>query len=193
MLHEALLSLILKKRYETITVDEICETANVSRSTFYDHYMSKGDLEQSHFKQFRAQILKQHSDLTDGKRTAAAQFEFSLPMLQHAREHLHHYKALVANRGAVATGTIRGILYDLVRRELPIEESKKAVDREFAVEFVVGAYMSVLTWWLDRGAKLPPEHVDALFQRFTVGGVLNAWIDGSAGHSRDNNGNKQQP
>ena len=31
--------------------------------------------------------------------------------------------------------------------------------------------MSVLTWWLDRGAKLPPEEVDGIFRRLTMQGL----------------------
>lgn len=168
-LHEALLGLMQKKRFEAITVEEICDTAGVSRSTFYSHYTGKNDLEQSHIKQFRAQLLHQHAD-----KGTATSFGFSLPMFRHAREHLHHYRAFVGSRGsAAALGIVRGILEDLVRRELagmPYVGAKNSVSGDVAVEYFVGAYMAVLTWWLDRGARLPPEQVDAMFQRL-VGGT----------------------
>jgi hypothetical protein len=32
--------------------------------------------------------------------------------------------------------------------------------------------MAVLTWWLDRGARLPPERIDAMFRRLATEGVL---------------------
>ncbi len=41
---EALISLLEKKDFEYITVKEICETANVNRSTFYLHYETIVDL-----------------------------------------------------------------------------------------------------------------------------------------------------
>jgi AcrR family transcriptional regulator len=40
-LYHALISLILKKNYEATTIQEICDAANVGRSTFYAHYTSK--------------------------------------------------------------------------------------------------------------------------------------------------------
>ncbi|MDX0906328.1 TetR family transcriptional regulator [Sinorhizobium medicae] len=46
-LHQALISLILEKGYDSITVDEICQTANVGRSTFYLHFTSKDDLKRA--------------------------------------------------------------------------------------------------------------------------------------------------
>ena len=40
----ALISLLKKKPFDYITVSEICEMANVNRSTFYLHYETIGDL-----------------------------------------------------------------------------------------------------------------------------------------------------
>ena len=47
MLHEALLSLIIEKGYEAVSVEDICERANVGRSTFYAHFTGKDDLKRS--------------------------------------------------------------------------------------------------------------------------------------------------
>ena len=41
---EALISLLEKKDFQYITVKEICETAQVNRSTFYLHYENTSDL-----------------------------------------------------------------------------------------------------------------------------------------------------
>jgi hypothetical protein len=43
--------------------------------------------------------------------------------------------------------------------------------REFVVQFIVGAYMSVLTWWLDGGTKLSPQQMDAMFRRLATDGL----------------------
>jgi len=32
--------------------------------------------------------------------------------------------------------------------------------------------MAVLIWWLDSGAKLPPERVDAMIRRLTTSGIV---------------------
>ncbi len=44
LLSEALVQLIREKDYNTITVNDIIERANVGRSTFYAHYHDKDDL-----------------------------------------------------------------------------------------------------------------------------------------------------
>ncbi len=101
---------------------------------------------------------------------------FSLTMFEHARDHLDLYRALVGGRGgAIALGTIRRILSDLIRNELAATADKKSADaipREFVVQYVAGAFMAVMTWWLDGGARLPPQQVDAMFRGLAIDGIL---------------------
>ena len=49
-LQHALNSLIMKNGYEAITIKDICDAANVGRSTFYAHYKSKDDLKRRGFR-----------------------------------------------------------------------------------------------------------------------------------------------
>src|SRR6516164_9340157 len=167
MLHQALLSLIMEKGYEPITVEDICERANVGRSTFYAHFTGKDDLKRSGLGHLRQELLDRHRSASASEQSSAGPFGFSLPMFEHARDHMNLYRALVGSKGgAIALDTIRQTLCEFVRGELAKTEGKDTnrVPREFVVQHIVGAYMAVLTWWLDGGAKLPPERMDAMFQ-----------------------------
>jgi AcrR family transcriptional regulator len=177
MLQQALMSLILKKDYETITIQDICDEANVGRSTFYAHYTSKDDLKRSGFEHLR-------KDLADRQRSALAipgdvrsrSFGFSLTMFEHARDHRELHRARVGNRGGtIALCGIRQIISDLVRDDLAAtrgNSSSDAIPRELVVHYIVGAYMAVLTWWLDGGAKLPPQQVDEIFRHLASQGIM---------------------
>ena len=44
LLHKALMSQVLEKKYESITVQEILDVADVGRSTFYTHFQDKDEL-----------------------------------------------------------------------------------------------------------------------------------------------------
>jgi AcrR family transcriptional regulator len=159
-------SLILKKGYEAIAIKDICDAANVGRSTFYAHYTSKDDLKRSGLEPLRRLLAdRQRQALAAPGGMGDRSFGFSLAMFELARDHRDHYQALVGGRGGtVSLGTIRQTLSDLVREELAAtvdKNSPDAIPREFVVQYVVGAYMAVLTWWLDGGAKLPPHQVDA--------------------------------
>ncbi len=177
LLQQAHMSLILKKDYEAITVDEICDAANVGRSTFYAHYTSKDDLRRSGLENLRRLLVERQKDaLTATGDIRDRSLGFSLTMFEHARDHLDLYRALVGGRGgAIALGTIRRILSDLIRNELAATADKKSADaipREFVVQYVAGAFMAVMTWWLDGGARLPPQQVDAMFRGLAIDGIL---------------------
>ena len=177
-LQHALNSLILKKGYETITIKDICDAANVGRSTFYAHYTSKDDLKRSGFEPLRKLLVdRQREALARTRDEGSRRLGFSLAMFEHARDHRDHYRVLVGSRGGtVSLGSIRKILSDLVRDELAATSGKNSADsmpRELAVQHVVGAYMAVLTWWLDGGAKLAPQQIDAMFRRLAMKGLAD--------------------
>lgn len=140
-------------------------------ATFYLHYTSKDDLKQHGLDGLRRQLAD-----TAARAGQGDTFGFSLAMFEHARDHIDLYRALADNRGgAVALGTIRRMLSDLVRDEVMAnraERTSDAIPREFVVQYVVGAFMAVLTWWLDGGAKLPPHRIDAMFRRLMSEGVM---------------------
>lgn len=176
MLQHALMSLIQKKTYEAITVEDICDAANVGRSTFYSHYTGKDDLKRSSFEHLRKLLTDRQKDaLAAPGDIRSRTFGFSLSLFEHARDHLDLYRALVGGYGGmVALGSIRELLSDLVRDELAAiggKKSEDAIPRELVVQYVVGAYMAVLTWWLDGGAKLAPQRLDIMFRRLATQGI----------------------
>ena len=173
LLQQGLCTLLRRKRYEAITVEDICAAANVGRSTFYAHFRSKDDLK-------RSGIESLHRLLAERQRAAPYDpsqhtiFGFSLSVFEHARDNLEHYRTLVGGRGGnVALTKVRQMLTDLVRSEFAAgsHSSVEGVPSELVVRYAVGAYMSVLTWWLDGGARLPAERIDAMFRTLATRGI----------------------
>lgn len=172
-LHGALMSLILRKGYEATTIQDIIDQADVGRSTFYDHYTGKEDLLRNGF-----QILRR--ELAEAQRAARARADgpqdeplgFSLAMFEHAGGYADVYLAMVGGRGGiVAINELRKVLSEFVRKELSAARDDGAVARELVVQFVVGALLSVLTWWLERRPGLTPSQADAMFRRLVLKGV----------------------
>lgn len=174
-LQHALLTLMLKKGYDAITVEEICAEANIGRSTFYAHFTSKDELKRGgldeHLRKMLLERQKQAKSAAGvGKRV---RFAFALYFFEHAREHLDLYQALVAKGGVTTTiAMMRQIITDLVRRELADTAPLGGAPREAVAQFVVGAFIALLTWWLDGGAKLSAERMDELFRRLALEGVM---------------------
>src|SRR5258708_30086247 len=150
-LRDALHPLILKKGYEAITIKDICDAANVGRSTFYAHYKNKDDLMRSGLEPLRKLLVDRQRDaLATPGDVKERSFGFSTAMFEHARDHKNHYRALVGGRGGtISLGVIRRILSDLVRNEVVAavdKDSREAIPRRLIVPYGVGAFMAGLAF-----------------------------------------------
>ncbi len=160
LLQDALLAMVIEKGYDATTVQDIIDRANVGRATFYAHFPDKQTLLTSRLEDLRGL-------LTERRRQAAGPLGFSLAMLEHARSHLPLYRAIVGREsGAFIVQRIHRTIADLAELDKGAPEQ-----RRLAVEFVAGAFMAVLTWWLDEGATLPPEEIDGIVRRLVMRGL----------------------
>jgi AcrR family transcriptional regulator len=173
-LHQALMKLILEKGYDAVTIADVCETADVGRSTFYSHFPGKDALLRSGVDHLRDMLADRRRDaLAPPEHGGQPSLAFSLAMFEHAREHRDLHRAL-AGGGAIAVEAVREIVSDVVREELAAAAHGKsvgAIPRELVVQFVVGAFMAVVAWWLDRGAELPAEEIERMFRRLATEGI----------------------
>jgi AcrR family transcriptional regulator len=172
-LHQALMTLILRQGYEAITVQDIAEEADVGRSTFYAHYTGKEDLLRGGFAALRADLIGAQRAPRPGAAAAPGEpLGFSLALFEHAAGYADVFRALVGGRGgSVAVGEIRQVLSELVRMDLPAAQGNGGVPRELIVQFVVSAFLTLLSWWLERKPGLTPLQVDAMFRRLVLDGI----------------------
>lgn len=177
-LKRALVSLILAKGYEAITVSELCLVAGISRSTFYAHFTSKDDIKRSGLQQLRRALQQARSQVPADGEPNSPDLDFARALFEHARDHRDLYLALSGGPGAaVALETIRAIIAERVRHELVRTDLRGAQAREVVVQFVAGAYLAVLTWWLDAGAKAQPAEVADACRSLALFGISRPPID----------------
>ena len=158
-LQQALIELIPERGFAAITVDDVCKRADVGRSTFYTHYADKEALR-------RATIDSHVHRIGEVRRTidaAGGGFSFSLPMFEHAAAFGPLHRAMIADRGDHIHDTLRDEVRRAVRAELPARISED-VSRSVAVEFVAGAFLALLGWWIEGGSALSPKEMDRMFQ-----------------------------
>ncbi len=168
-LSHALIALIQEKRYEAITVQDICDRANVGRSTFYAHFQDKDDLLASNFQQVMQSVGSQ-IEWRDGR------FIFSIaPLFQHVQEHHHLYKALVWGGGFdVLLRAGQQQWHTQIEQHLSTllpQGRPPTIPVEIATAYFAGVLQSLLLWWLDRKMPYSPERMDEMFQQLVMPGV----------------------
>ena len=165
----ALIALIEEKAIDEVTVREVLDRAKVGRSTFYVHYQDKDDLFLSQLEdglQMWSTILTKQ----EKSRRLAPVAEF----FAHVASAGKLYRSLVASSRIqsffdLAQGYFaRGIARRLKEIGLPIPDQREFDARAHAL---AGNLLSLLKWWLDRGAKEPAEDMDDLFHRMVWKGL----------------------
>jgi AcrR family transcriptional regulator len=169
-LHYALISLVLEKNYDSITVQEILDRADVGRAKFYAHFKGKDELLISGARDLRNTL----NSALQGERSSSKPREvivgFSRAMFEHASEYREVYHALLHTRGwSLFRERLDEIFDEIIRRECKAEIQKvKKTDSEVPVDlfiqYVRAAFFSVLTWWLDRRSRLTPSQINEVFR-----------------------------
>jgi len=178
-LHDALIALILEKGYDAITIQDIVDKANVGRSTFYAHHSGKEGLLLSGLRNLR-ELLLHHQRLVFAadEKSDGRILGFSRALFEHVYEHRNLYHAIVGRHsGAVIVNRMRGLLVELVGHELHASKTKAgaaALPRSAVIHFVADSIVSMLTWWLDKNAKLSPDEADLIFRRSTLPSIISA-------------------
>jgi AcrR family transcriptional regulator len=170
-LHQTLMRLIVERGYDELSVSDIVDAANVGRSTFYSHFTDKDDLLRGMAGTLRTILVAQHAIMAAGATSPDSRvLGFTRFMTQHLKDQRVLYQALMGSRaGPMVLDSIRHGLCDIVRKELPSDPPSAGLpNREFTVQFLVGAYLSVLTWWLDGGAKDEACDIEAAFRELAA-------------------------
>lgn len=170
LLQDALVALVPDRGYAATTVEDICEKANVGRSTFYAHYAGKDQLRSATIEAHLHALSRRHASAVEGK--SGSLFAFSRPMFEHAHAFRRIHHALLAEGGDTIHDDMRERVRHAVRSELVAKRGQRTdVPVEFAVQLVAGAFLAVLTWWIAADHDLSPTDVDRMFQRMVANGL----------------------
>ena len=162
---------MLEKRYHRITVQEILDRADVGRSTFYAQFRSKEDVLMSEVERVLGLLHEQHVA------SAGAPTDRLLPsagFFRHVQETQSLYPALA--RGLASDPHYQAVhryLRDHAARQLAFLPGSRdlAVPPDIVADYLAGALLTLVHWWLDHGLPHSPEQMETFFQRLALPGI----------------------
>jgi AcrR family transcriptional regulator len=148
-LRDAMLALMVHKGWDEITIQAICEQANVGRSTFYIHYQSKEELLAQGLDDLRDMLIAQSSD------TEGPDFPFLRGLLDHMAQQREVFKAAIGRRsGHGVVRRFKEMVLQLVEAEIN-RQRHPAVNKPWVARFVSGAIVETMVWWVDTPTPPP--------------------------------------
>ena len=184
-LENALISLILEKGYDAVTIEEITDRADLGRTTFYLHFRDKEELlmnaidsmiedflAQNETQPLTKQMLNQNIKYTPEGFTQYGRLIKQI--FVHAEENADLYKVMLRGEGskkAIQRLTEISKLEFLRRmRNFPNLQSKVPLD-VLAVHFT-GSILTLVTWWLEQDRPYSIDEMVGYFQQMFVFGAL---------------------
>ena len=162
-LREALIALILERGWDETSVQDVCDRADIGRSTFYTHFVDKEDLLVSGFDEVRRTIRALGACGSDQKALG-----FVRGMAEHVHDNRRLFRAIVGKRsGQAVQKRFQQLLFDLVQEDLaPLTTAGPRLDA--TVHFLSGALFQTLIWWVDSRNPFQPTDVAGLFDELTT-------------------------
>jgi AcrR family transcriptional regulator len=167
------MELLVEKRYEAITVRDILHRAGIGSSTFYAHYFDKADVQTSVI----AQIIEQMATPLSGNMPRSDVIP-SLELFRHIQEHFPQIQAL-------ARGHALEQMWEMAQTTISrtIEQSlgqayagkrPSAIPLAVVAQYLAGAYMNLLKWWIEAEMPYSAERIDEIFRQLAWNGLQTA-------------------
>ena len=173
-LSTALIELVLQKRYDAITIQDLLDRAGVGRSTFYAHYRGKDDLL---FRSFEGLL-----DLLDRAMERDDPQRFRVAPVRELFHHVggfrsFHRRLAQARRLDLVYGVGVGHVSKSIARRLSLRPSSAGTAAPLPVvaQALAGTLFAMLRWWVDHDAPYSPERMDELYHALVLRGVEQVW------------------
>jgi len=155
LLRDALMALIEERGYDPITIQDITDKANVSRTTFYLHFKDKDDLLVTTMEELYDEMVeKMHVPTPDEIMHKGIGVLLDPSDFQHVAEHAKFYRMMIGKHGSanfvmrveayLARVSLEKILKPLAERGLTPH-----LPLEVIAHGVAGLEIGLMRWWLD--------------------------------------------
>ena len=172
LVSSAMMELLLEKRYDAITVQDLLDRAGIGRSTFYAHYFDKEDVLASIAEQMLETFGQQLSQRDVGQGIVPG-----LELFRHVYLHpqRQHFQAMLRGRaGELLWGTGQALLSRNIEQALASAcagRRSPSVPLAVVAQYLAGAFVNLFKWWLEAEMPYAPEQMDSIFQQLALPGV----------------------
>ena len=153
-IYKALIKLMKMKKFNEISISEICSVAGVSRMTYYRNYKNKEDILIEYLDEA---FQRYYMELS--KKTPLCNHDFAISFFNYVYEGRDYFEAVV-NAGLSSFFLDKFCTY--IDELLSLIEIKPS---EYMNSFISGGLYKILVQWLNNGLDKTPEEMAGILDQ----------------------------
>jgi AcrR family transcriptional regulator len=175
-LRDGLITVLERKPIDRVSIKEICDAADINRSTFYTHYADQYDL----LHRVEQELLREINAYLDGY-SLGQPFQSIARIFEFIRENAKLCRVLLRENGDIVLQ--REIMMLVQRQSLQEWQKKAGLDQETAdyiCLFEVDGCLGIVQRWLQTGLRQTSGEMAELVIRLTYHGLSSYAEEGEA-------------
>lgn len=148
---------IIERKFDHVTIQDISDRADVSRGTFYLHYVDKYDLLEKVINEHINELRERCEVCTE-----LEQHEANLPWFIYLQQKKEFFGTMLASKEAIPyfRSEFELFLIEEFRDEVNIKSGKnKGKNAEIILHFTVNAFIGIIEWWFKNDMLYSPEEM----------------------------------
>lgn len=172
LLKNSLIDIMKDKSIHTISIKEICEGADVNRSTFYRHYDTQYDLYDDIIEDIASDLADIYNGYESGDKMSIA---FLTKIFEYIENNRETFLAILSDNGKISLGEA---FIRFTSRFIEIDRVSEA--SLYVTQFIAAGLTSTLWTWLNKENRRSPRELALLLYSIIMNGMGRA-IKYSAG------------
>lgn len=169
----ALMELLEEKRFDAVTVQELCDRAMVRRATFYKHFYDKYDFWRFFVQQTRREFMQTYPDDT----ADASLRQHCMYWFRRSTDFFIMHKAIVdsivkSEDACVLIDSFSDEIYENILEYLQQEEQNYPVAYSVIATFYAGGIVAMLRRWFTSGENVNQQQAMQEFEKLILSFLL---------------------
>lgn len=162
LLRDSLLELMRDRPIGKISIKEICQNADVNRSTFYLYYADPYAL----FSEIEGELLAQARAHLEKIGTDPVSVRYVTELLLYIKDNAESFRALLCRQeGIPFQSAFVEAAFQKLRQSLPLSCAEPVAD--YVYDYLIFGSMSVIQRWIEAGFDRPCEAMAELIYRLS--------------------------
>ena len=157
-IEDSLLQLMKEQTFETISIRQLIDLAEVNRSTFYRHYLDKYDLLEKIENRLLDDLQAYYQEALDSSCLFKLEKEFKVEDFIHDKQNLFHFFEpyledlailLGPNGSSTSSWRLQEVLREIFSQSISLGDPLlEEVEADLLLNHQAASFMGTLTYWL---------------------------------------------